>query len=214
MKEIKNIQLSIICPESWEAMRPVTQGRHCAKCNRKVIDLTNSTAAGLEEVKTENPNGFCGRFRLSQTIYSRAAAMLLLTAGLTFSANLVKAQPPAVADTAKIKAVGKEPIVFGMIEQMPVYKYGGEAGMLKFLAANIKIDEELDIYGTVYVNFTIDTLGKVTNASILRGINSAVDAEAIRVVKLLEYIPGTQNGRKVNVQYNIPIRFINNNDEK
>lgn len=207
MKEIKNIQLSIICPENWDAMQPVTQGRHCAKCNRKVIDLTNCNAAGLEEVKTENPNGFCGRFRLSQTIYSRAAAMLLLTAGLTFSANLVKAQPPAVADTAKIKAVGKEPIVFGMIEQMPIYKYGGEAGMLKFLAANIKIDEELDIYGTVYVSFTIDTLGKVTNAAILRGINSAVDAEAIRVVKLLEFNPRTQTGKNIPINITLPIKF-------
>jgi protein TonB len=79
--------------------------------------------------------------------------------------------------------------------------------MLKFLAANIKIDEELDIYGTLNVSFTIDTLGKVTNAAILRGINSAVDAEAIRVVKLLEFEPGTQNGRKVQVNYNLPISF-------
>lgn len=204
---IENINLNFICGESWEAMSPVEGGKHCAKCNHNVVDLTDSAQAGLEKVKSENPNSFCGRFRLSQTIYTRAAAMLLLTAGLTLSANVAKAQPPAVTDTAKINAIDKEPIVFGMIEQMPVYKYGGDSGMLKFLAANIKIDEELDIYGTVYVSFTIDTLGKVTNAAILRGINSAVDAEAIRVVKLLEFEPVTQTGKNIPVNITLPIKF-------
>lgn len=94
-----------------------------------------------------------------------------------------------------------------MGEEMPVYKYGGEAGMMKFLANNIQLPDGEDIYGIVYVTFTIDTLGKVTNAAILRGINSAVDAEAIRVVKLLEYIPGTLNGKSVPVNITLPIKF-------
>ncbi len=126
MEPIKNIQINFICGENLDAMNPVEGGRHCDKCMCKVVDFTNSSQADLNKVQAENPKGFCGSFRLSQTLYSRAAAILLLTAGLTFSANVAKAQPPSVADTAKIKAVDKEPIVFGMVEQMPTYKYGGE----------------------------------------------------------------------------------------
>ncbi|UPT65791.1 MAG: energy transducer TonB [Sphingobacteriales bacterium JAD_PAG50586_3] len=206
-QEIKNIELSIICGESWEAMQPVAQGRHCNKCNRKVIDLTNSSQLELEKAQTENPNGFCGSFRLSQTLYSRAAATLLLAAGLSFSANVLKAQTPA--DSSKLKlehTTDKDPIVFGGMPIMPTYKHGGEEGLLKFLAKNISI-EDLDIYGTVYVNFTIDTLGNVINPKILRGIHPTADNEALRVVKLLQFTPGIENGRKVEVVYNIPIKF-------
>ena len=161
----------------------------------------------LSIIYPENLYRFRCRFSLSQAIYSRAAAMLLLTMWLILSANIGKAQPPEVVDTSNIKVGAKESEILGMGEEMPVYKYGGEAGMMKFLANNIQLPDGEDIYGIVYVTFTIDTLGKVTNAAILRGINSAVDAEAIRVVKLLEYIPGTLNGKSVPVNITLPIKF-------
>lgn len=189
-------------------MQPVTQGHHCAKCNRKVIDLTNSTQAGLQKVHAENPNGFCGSFRLSQTIYSRAAATLLLAAGLSMSVNVLKAQTPA--DSSKLKlehTTDKDPIVFGMIEQMPVYKQGGDDAMLKFLAKNITIPKGLDVYGTVYVSFTVDTLGQVVDPVILRGIHPVANDEVLKVVKLLEFEPGKQNGKYISVKYTLPIKF-------
>ena len=204
MEPIKNIQLSIICPENWDAMQPVNQGRHCNNCNRKVINLTNNTKAGLEKVKAENTSGFCGRFHLSQTIYSRAAVMLL-TAGFTLSANVAKAQPPAIADTAKIKAVDKEPIVLGMMDPMPTY-IGGEEAMLKFIANNIQYPTD-DVEGTVYAQFVVDTLGNTINVVILKGLSQQANDEVIRVVKLLKWHPAIQRGKKVNTTMVIPVKF-------
>lgn len=154
-----------------------------------------------------NPYGFCSRFYIGQAIYSRAAAILLLTAWLILSANVTKAQPPAVVDTSQIKVGTEESDILGMEDQMPIYKYGGLTGMMKFIDKNIKQPEGEHIYGVVYVTCTIDTSGKVINTEILRGIHPAANADALRVVKLLEFIPGIQNGRNITQKQIIPIKF-------
>jgi periplasmic protein TonB len=62
--------------------------------------------------------------------------------------------------------------------------------------------------GTVYVSFVVDSLGKVRNPKLLRGVGDELDKEALRVVNLMPiWTPGKINGNPVNVQYNIPIRF-------
>jgi TonB family protein len=102
---------------------------------------------------------------------------------------------------------------FSMPEILPSYK-GGDGAMLKFLAENIKMPD-IDVEGTVYVTFTVDTLGNVTDVKTLRGIHPLADAEAVRVVKLLgKFTPGTMSGKKANTQLNIPIRFKRPDEEK
>jgi TonB family protein len=50
--------------------------------------------------------------------------------------------------------------------------------------------------------------GSVSNVKILRGVNSYLDDEALRVVSLMpRWSPGVQNNQNVRVQYNLPIRF-------
>ncbi|MNE81450.1 Gram-negative bacterial tonB protein [compost metagenome] len=60
------------------------------------------------------------------------------------------------------------------------------------------------------VQFVVDKEGKVSNASILRGIGAGCDEEAVRVVKLLKFTPGRQNGQAVKVQFSLPIKFTLN----
>lgn len=64
------------------------------------------------------------------------------------------------------------------------------------------------IEGTSVVQFIIGKDGKVKSVKVVRSIHPALDKELIRVTKLLPaFIPGRQNGRAVNVQYNIPIKI-------
>ena len=97
-----------------------------------------------------------------------------------------------------------------VVEQMPEF-FGGNTALKDFLQENIKYPEEahkLKIEGNVYVSFIIDKEGAVSDIKILRGVNPYLDKEAIRVVKLMpKWKSGKQNGKSVNVQYNLPIRF-------
>jgi protein TonB len=108
---------------------------------------------------------------------------------------------PVVEDEGKI---------FTIVEEMPSFP-GGEAKMLEYVAKNIKyppMARENNITGRVYINFYIDKDGKVQNAKVVRGISPDCDQEALRVVRSMpQWTPGKQNGRAVNVNYNLPINF-------
>lgn len=65
------------------------------------------------------------------------------------------------------------------------------------------------IEGTVYVSFVVDEAGKVTKAKVERGVHKALDKEALKAVNALPlFEAGVQQGKKVKVIYNIPVRFI------
>ena len=93
---------------------------------------------------------------------------------------------------------------------MPVFP-GGEGALNKYLITNLKYPDaalKQKIQGKVYVAFVVDYTGKVTDAKILRGIGGGCDEEALRVMRSMPaWIPGKQNGKAVNVQFNLPVVF-------
>ena len=103
--------------------------------------------------------------------------------------------------------------VFMVVEQMPVFP-GGDLGLMKFIQKTTKyppIAKENDITGKVFVSYVVNKKGKVTNVKVVRSVDRYLDAEAVRVVKLLPYTTaGKQRGKPVNVQYTIPINFTLN----
>jgi protein TonB len=61
----------------------------------------------------------------------------------------------------------------------------------------------------VFVNFTVEKDGSITDVKIIRGVHELLDKEAIRVVKSFpKWKPGKQRGKAVRVSYNIPISFV------
>lgn len=104
----------------------------------------------------------------------------------------------------------KNSAVFVVVEQMPEFP-GGVNELRKFIASQIKYPVEaqkLSVQGNVFVTFVVNSNGKVENAKIVRGVNPALDAEAIRVVNSLpDWKPGQQQGVAVDVAYTMPIEF-------
>ncbi len=100
--------------------------------------------------------------------------------------------------------------VFFIVEQMPQFP-GGELGLRKYIAMNVKYPQEArekGIEGKVYVRFTVTKTGDVANVQIARGVDSILDNEAIRVIKTLpKWQAAEQDGKKVNVYYTVPIKF-------
>ena len=67
---------------------------------------------------------------------------------------------------------------------------------------------ENGISGRVYVEFSIDTDGSVTDVKLLRGIDPLLDAEALRVVSSSpKWTPGKHRGNLVKVKYQFPVNF-------
>jgi len=103
--------------------------------------------------------------------------------------------------------------VFMVVEQMPVFP-GGDLGLMKFIQKTTKyppIAKENDITGKVFVSYVVNKKGKVTSVKVVRSVDRYLDAEAVRVVKLLPYTTaGKQRGKPVKVQYTIPINFTLN----
>ena len=101
--------------------------------------------------------------------------------------------------------------VSGASEEMPEFPDGGTAGLMKYLAANIRYPEsakKAGKQGRVIVQFVVCKDGSITNVSTLRDIDPALDAEAIRVISAMpKWKPGRQKGKEVDVKYTVPVMF-------
>jgi TonB family protein len=91
---------------------------------------------------------------------------------------------------------------------------GGDEARLRFLQENVKypqLAEGEPLSGTVYVSFIVTKTGSVLNPYIIRGASESFNNEALRVVSLCpQWIPGRQDGKAVNVMFNMPIRVTSN----
>jgi protein TonB len=100
--------------------------------------------------------------------------------------------------------------IFTFVEEQAEFP-GGEEARITFLQKNIKypaLARENGIEGRVYVTFVVGPDGSIRDVKVLRGIGGGCDEEATRVVKMMPpFKPAKQNGRPVNVQFNMPIVF-------
>lgn len=104
-------------------------------------------------------------------------------------------------------------ISYSVVEEKPVFQASdtAETDFAKWVAAHIQYPataKENGIQGRVTVRFTIDTDGTVKNAMVLRGIDPALDKEALRVISSSpKWKPGRHNGQPVAVTYVFPVIF-------
>lgn len=86
---------------------------------------------------------------------------------------------------------------------------GGRKALNAFLKQNMKLETEstCQLSGTIYVRFTVDSTGQVTNPVIVKGLNTDFNNEALRVVTLMPlWIPAGCNKPKT-ASYLFPIRI-------
>ncbi len=88
----------------------------------------------------------------------------------------------------------------------------GQAGIRKVIIENFKYPRKslrLGIQGTVLVGFKVDKEGKLTDIRAVKSVSKDCDAEAVRVVSLMEnWTPGKIYGRPVITKFAIPIKFV------
>lgn len=100
---------------------------------------------------------------------------------------------------------------------LPEYP-GGLNGLMSFLSQNLIYPDktiEENIQGKVVVKFVVDTKGNATNPEIINSVHPLLDAEALRVISLLNgFTPGQKNGKAVNSWYTLPINFKFHDDRQ
>jgi len=89
---------------------------------------------------------------------------------------------------------------------------GGMIEFGRFISKNITLTGEIDSFGcqTIYVKFTIESDGSVSNANILKGASGCpqCDEEVLRVIKLMpKWNPAKIQGKVVSTTWTIPIRI-------
>ncbi|PJJ53052.1 energy transducer TonB [Hymenobacter chitinivorans] len=114
-----------------------------------------------------------------------------------------------VPEPEPVAATG--PKVYTYVEQMPQFKDGGWAGLLDFIKRNQQwpAAASVEAEGKVFVKFIIDKTGPIRDAEVLKSPDPTLNAEALRLVQLLDgkFVPGRQNGQAVDVYYTIPVTF-------
>jgi len=102
--------------------------------------------------------------------------------------------------------------VFFIVEDMPSFQGKGQEGFRTWIAKNLRYPEiaaENGISGKVYVQFAVNSKGLVVDAVVVRGVDPALDKEAVRVVTgSPKWSPGKQRGKAVKVQFTFPINFV------
>lgn len=104
----------------------------------------------------------------------------------------------------------KKEAIYKVADAMPQFPGGDEARTL-YMMKNIKYPKaarEKGIQGTVYVSFVVEKNGIIGEAKVAKGIGYSCDEEALRVVKAMpNWIPGSDKGKPVRVQFTMPIKF-------
>ena len=100
--------------------------------------------------------------------------------------------------------------VYDVVEEMPQFP-GGIGKMMEYLAVNLRYPKEAEekgLQGRVIANFVIEPDGSITNAKVVKPLDPALDAEALRLVNgMPKWTPGKQGGVPMRVKYTIPITF-------
>ena len=101
---------------------------------------------------------------------------------------------------------------YSVLSRQPL-TIGGKYAFYEVIAKNLRYPvaaHKSGITGRVYVAFTIDETGKTADHKVLKNGNKHLDAEAIRVVKLLDnWLPALKEDKPVKVVNIVPITFNN-----
>jgi len=152
----------------------------------------------------QTPNLFAG---FKCLLFAISTLTLLV---IVFAPARANAQDKKEKNTQTHKDTTTDDKVYEVCEQMPIFE-GGDAALMKYLTDSVKYPElakKHGVQGRVVIGFIVEKDGSLTNVKVLRAVDRALDAEALRVVMgMPKWIPGRQNEQRVRVKYNVPVSF-------
>ena len=109
------------------------------------------------------------------------------------------------------EVIEDETVDFVRVEKKPEFN-GGDANTFSLWVRDHLVYPEValenGVQGRVILQFTIQKDGSLGKVKVLRGVDAALDREAVRVVSNSpKWEPGRQRDRAVNVTYTFPVIF-------
>lgn len=109
------------------------------------------------------------------------------------------------------ETIEEDAIPFQLVEEKPSFNGGDANEFSKWVNSRLvypEIAKENGVQGRVTLQFTVNADGTVSNVKVLRGVDSSLDKEAVRVVSSSpKWKPGKQRDRAVKVTYTFPVIF-------
>ena len=116
-------------------------------------------------------------------------------------------EKPAEAPKVEAPKEDIEKKIFTFAEQQPTFKGNVQAWLTSHLQYPAFAADN-NIQGKVVVKFVVGRDGSVSRAEVIRGVDPALDREALRVVNSMpKWNPGMNNGQPANVWFQLPITF-------
>jgi periplasmic protein TonB len=121
--------------------------------------------------------------------------------------------PPSTIEAAveEDPAIIPEEKPFITVEVPATFDGGNLNSFNRWVLQNIKypqIPAENGISGKVYIQFVVNSKGKVEDVKVLRGADPALDQEAMRVIESSpKWTPPMQGGRPVKQLFSLPVVF-------
>lgn len=116
-----------------------------------------------------------------------------------------------VAESTYVEEEIEEEVPFAIVEHKPKFQGGDQNDFTKWVFSNIvypEIAKENGVQGRVILQFTVDKDGSVKNVKVLRGVDSSLDKEAVRVVSSSpKWEPGRQRDKPAKVTFVFPVIF-------
>ena len=177
--------------------------------NGKATQTTETAEKGL--VKVNAPLGSTVRFtlidRTKEVVVTKELLANSRVIAIGFEPKNEKKEAPddesAIEDSEGTK-------VYDVVEDMPQFP-GGQMELWEYLSKSLQYPEEAEKAGTqgrVIATFVVERDGSITNARVVKALDSSLDAEALRVINAMpKWKPGKQNGVVVRCKYTVPVTF-------
>lgn len=105
----------------------------------------------------------------------------------------------------------EEEHIFIVVEDMPTFRGGDVNKFRDWVQTRVKypqIAAENGIQGKVFLQFVVEPDGSVSNVIVSRGVDAALDNEAVKVIQSSpKWAPGKQRGAPVRVRFSMQVNF-------
>lgn len=113
-------------------------------------------------------------------------------------------------DAKEEETVAEEQVYF-IVEEMPTFQGQGIDGFRTYISKSMNYPEiaiKNRIQGRVFVQFVVETDGRISNIKVVHSVDPILDQEAIRVISAApKWTPGRQRSKPVRVSFTFPIIF-------
>ena len=140
---------------------------------------------------------------------SQRVAVLGVAAGLALSGmSVASAQTVDTSDSTQYEDMVGEIDDFVSTQQIRAYFPGGMDSLYRYLAANLKYPTDREVNGVVLTEFVVDKNGKVSDVTILKGLDPETDEMVKQVLLAMPpWNPGKANGKPQKNTFQLPITF-------